>query len=301
MGEPTKVKRDHSESATLLEMAAKVPDSTKQNVVIVLVPGSFNTPEIFTDFSKRLTSDGYSVHDAPLLSACPPNKQRQPSVKMEDDARYIHEVVEGVLSTGKDVVVLAVSFGGIPAMEALKGIASSSSLTSGSGSQRRGAVVGLFALSTYLPSAGDSVRSIMGDLMFEPWKTGVPGGYLSVPSEAAQVIFYEWTVEGSTHDEDTKRWFGTMVTQSSDSFDGKVTYDAWSEDGFKGQVVYVMGELDHVVPPSLAESMIKRVEDQAGEGRVEVVRVADGGHMMHITRVDTVVEVLENLLGRLQG
>lgn len=277
-----------------------ISESTKQNVAIVLVPGSFCPADFYTKVTQSLISDGYkSVHECPLLSASPKDNQRQPLAKLEDDVGHIREVLQGLLSDGKDVVMMMNSYGGFPGTEAIKGLSSRGNLTSASEKDRKGAIVGLIYLSSFLPLPGDSLRSVMGDYLFEPLKTGDPGNYMYLPDGGGPGIFNEWTVEGSVRDEDVEHWFGRMITHTSDSFDGKITYDIWADDKFQGKVVYVIGELDVVVPPALAESMIEKVEGKAGKGRVEVTRIGNGGHVMHVTRPDAIVQVVENLLRKL--
>lgn len=139
----------------------------------------------------------------------------------------------------------------------------------------------------------------MGDYLFEPLKTGDPGNHMYLPAESGPAIFNERTVQGSAREEAVKKWFGKMITHTNDSFDGKVTYDLWGDEGFKGKAVYLMGELDLVVPPALAESMIVRVEKEVGKGKVGLEKIEKGGHMMHVTMPDVVVQVTEDLLGSL--
>lgn len=274
-----------------------IQDSTKKGVAIVLVPGSFCPADFYIQVTQLLRASGYSsVHECPLLSAAPKDNQRTPLAKLEDDVNHIREVLQGLLSDGKDVVMMMNSYAGFPGTEAVRGLASRESLDSSSITDDKGAIVGLIYLSSFLPFPGDSLRNVMGEYLFEPLKTGDPGKYMYLPAEGGPGIFNEWAVEGSARDEDVKEWFGRMITHTSDSFDGKVTYDIWSDDDFKGKVVYVIGELDLVVPPALAESMIDRVESKAGKGKVEVKRFESGGHVMHVTRPDTVVQVVENLL-----
>lgn len=276
---------------------SKIQDSTKQGVAIVLVPGSFCPPDFYTLVTQRLTKDGYkAVTECRLLSACPQDDQPTPLAKLEDDVRHIREVLQKHLSEGKDVVMMMNSYGGFPGTEALQGLPSRASLTKDASADSNGAIIGLIYLSSFLPLPGDSLRSVMGDYLFEPLKSGDPGNYMYLPAEGGPGIFNEWTVEGSARDEDVKKWFGRMITHTSDSFDGKITYDMWADDSFKAKVVYVVGELDLVVPPALADSMIEKVEGKAGSGKVEVTRVKDGGHVMHVTRPDDIVQVVESLL-----
>ena len=73
----------------------------------------------------------------------------------------------------------------------------------------------------------------------------------------------------------------------------------WSKpENFMGKVVYIMGEIDMVVPPAVATSMIEKVNRMV-EGKVKVVKVKDGGHVTHVSKPDVVAGVIEDLVEKL--
>lgn len=215
---------------------------------------------------------------------------------MEDDAHYIRDLLQKLVSQGLDVILVMNSYGGFPGTEALRGLPSRGKLVEDTGAGQSGAIVGLIYLGSFLPFQGDSLRSLMDEFLFEPLKTGDPGNYMYLPGESGPAIFSDWAVEGESRDEDVKHWFESMITHSSDSFDGKVSHDLWAKGAFKGKVLYVLGENDLVVPPVLAERMVERVQGQAGQAKVEVKRIEKGGHVMHVTKPGVIVQVVKDLL-----
>lgn len=277
-----------------------ISSSIKNNTAIVLVPGSFTPETFYTHVSRRLISDGFSaVIQCQLLSAAPKDNQRTPPAKLEDDAFYIREVLEAYLAQGKDIVLVMNSYGGFAGTEAIKGIPTRSSLTTEIQAGQRGALVGMVYLSSFVPLAGDSLRSVMGDTLFEPLKSGDPGNYMYLPDQSGPGIFSDYAAEGK--DDEVAYWFGRMLTHSSDSFDGKVSHDMWAEGAFDGKAVYILGENDLVVPPTLAESMLEKIESKVGKGKVELKRIDKGGHMMHVTRPDVVADIIEELLASMSS
>lgn len=279
---------------------APLTDSIKQNTAIVLVPGSFSPTSFYAKVIQTLSSSGFtSVHECRLLSANPHDDQQQPPPKLEDDTRYIRDMLQKLLSRGLDVTMVMNSYGGFPGTDALQGLPSRGTLAKKGTGDQDGAVVGLIYLSSFLPLPGDSLRSVMGDLLFEPLKSGDPGNYMYLPDQSGPGIFSDWTAEGESRDEDVKEWFGKMLTHSSDSFDGKVSHDLWAEGAFKGKVVYIAGKNDLVVPPALADTMIKNLEEKAGNRKVELKTIEKGGHVMHVTKPDVVVQAVEDLLAGL--
>lgn len=275
-------------------------EEAKSNAAIVLIPGSFTPPEFYTKVSRQLITDGFEhVHQCQLLSACPKNDQKTPPPKVEDDALYIREVISACLTQGKDIVLVMNSYGGLPGTEAIKELPSRSSLAAEKVTDvRKGAVVGMIYLSSFLPFSGDSLRGMMGDRLFEPLKSGTPGGYMDLPGESGPGIFSDLVAEGK--EDEVQYWFQRMVTHSSDSFDGKVTHDLWKEGAFDGKVMYIVGENDMVVPPDLADEMIEKVWKAAGMEKLTVKRIEKGGHCMHVTRPDVVAGAIEGLLSDME-
>lgn len=119
-----------------------------------------------------------------------------------------------------------------------------------------------------------------------------------MPSDAGPYVFNDLVKDGK--EDQVKYYFDQMLTHSSDSFDGKVTNDLFSkENAYQGQMVYVIGEDDVVVPPSLAESMIGKI-DAIVENRVKTIRIQNAGHAMLVSRPDVVVNVIEDVVAELQ-
>jgi pimeloyl-ACP methyl ester carboxylesterase len=273
----------------------------KSNLAILLVPGSFTPTHYYTHVCRSLQESGNyaAVQAVPLMSACKANEQRQPPATLEADTFYIREVLQALLAKGHDVIMVMNSYGGFPGTQALQGLPSRGVVVDACKPGEQGSVVGLVYLSSFLPFPGDSLRSMMGDTLFEPLKSGDPGNYMYLPAESGPGIFSDWAADGGK-DKDIEYWFGEMTTHSSDSFDGKVTHDLWADGAFQGKALYVIGEKDAVVQPGLSESMIEKV-NKVAEGKVAIKRVPDGGHVMHVTRPQAVVDAVEEVIASLTG
>jgi pimeloyl-ACP methyl ester carboxylesterase len=81
----------------------------------ILVPGAWHGPEAFQPTTALLEKAGYTVHGVPLPSvgACPQVQSFDP------DTQAIRTVLDKVLSTSKDAVVIMHSYGGVVGSEAL--------------------------------------------------------------------------------------------------------------------------------------------------------------------------------------
>lgn len=123
----------------------------------VFVPGAWHGPDSFSPTTSALEKLGFVVHgvDLPSVGANPPLKSFTP------DVEAIKATVNKVLSSGKDVVMLYHSYGGVAGSEALADyIKDSNSSNAGWGKIRRLVYISAFVL----PEGG----SLMAALGFKP-------------------------------------------------------------------------------------------------------------------------------------
>jgi hypothetical protein len=128
----------------------------------ILVPGAWHSPEAFKPTSSLLEKAGYTLHGVPLASfgASPPLQNFDP------DVQVIHDTVNKVLSSGKDVVIVYHSYGSVPGSEALAEYMKD--LATGNKKDGWGKIQRLvFCCSFVLPEGG----SLMAALQFKdlPW------------------------------------------------------------------------------------------------------------------------------------
>jgi pimeloyl-ACP methyl ester carboxylesterase len=86
---------------------------------LVIVPGSFATPAMYDGFIAHLKKSG--VEDVRIVHtpSVGPFDDRKPG-NVSDDVAAITKVVDEALSEGKEVTLIAHSYGGIPTSQSLK-------------------------------------------------------------------------------------------------------------------------------------------------------------------------------------
>jgi pimeloyl-ACP methyl ester carboxylesterase len=87
---------------------------------IVLVPGSFSPSFFYTPVAEPLRAAGYTVHVLDPPSYYTKKAGAPPTVY--DDAAHISAFVRELVDAGEEVVLLAHSYGGTPASQALLGL-----------------------------------------------------------------------------------------------------------------------------------------------------------------------------------
>jgi alpha-beta hydrolase superfamily lysophospholipase len=123
--------------------------STKPTILIV--PGSFSEYGIYNPFLAQIRAQGFTA----LALKLPSTQKRYPlpPATLQDDAAHVRGVVEHLINEaeGAEVVVLAHSYGGTVATEALEGLG----VKEGKGVRR------LVFLSAVAPRVGENQVSAM--------------------------------------------------------------------------------------------------------------------------------------------
>lgn len=89
---------------------------------LIIVPGSFARPALYDNFTALLKKSG--VNDVRIVHtpSVGPFNGRKPG-NVSDDVAAIVKVVEEVFADGKEAVLIAHSYGGIPTSQSLKQLA----------------------------------------------------------------------------------------------------------------------------------------------------------------------------------
>lgn len=249
----------------------------------IIVPGSFATAPLYDGLVAILRDQGHTARAIDLPSAN--DGSRLPAPTGEDDAKHIREEVLTTLDgeKGSDVVVMLHSYSGVPGSSALKGLGR----TDRSAEGKTTAVVGVLYLAAFVLPLGESNRHWLSarDAMPEPFKTGVPGGYLP-PIDPA---FGAFIFNDIKSEEEQARYLAQMARHSSDSYDGVVSYEAWKYISS----VLVIPENDVIVPTPLLEAMYEQAV--AAGGKIRRVFVEGAGHCVNVSRPELVAEELVKL------
>jgi len=250
-------------------------------VTFILVPGSFVTPAEYEKVEALLRKQSYSVKLVALLSAN--DGTRMPPATTDDDTAHIRAAVLSTLDDDQSNAVLCVhSYSGVPGSSALQGLSKSDRLAAGKDT----AVLGIVYIGSFLPAVGQSLRTILGEDMPEPYKTGFPGGYLpAVPPEMAALVFNDLEDQA-----EVARYHGMMTQHSSDSYGGKCTWAAWKDVNS----VQIIPGRDMILPVAIQEAMYENAVKNAG--KVKRVFVEDAGHCVNVSRPQLIVDELLGLV-----
>lgn len=128
---------------------------------ILLAPGSFAVPEFYDPIFEAVRAQGYDIRGLHLPSAGLRALEGRPGKPpgMYDDAAFIAHEIGTLADAGKDVVMIAHSYAGIPVSQAAKGLSKEER-----GKQSKpGGLVRLAYLTCLVPPLGGTAVSILAE------------------------------------------------------------------------------------------------------------------------------------------
>lgn len=134
--------------------------SSSTKPAILIVPGSFFSSDIYDVIVEDLRARGYEAlaADLPSASRLPP----QEPATMAEDAAHFHGIASSLADEGKEIILVAHSYGGIPGTESAKGLAIADRKAAG----LKGGIVRIVYLTSIVPPVGGTAQSAMGsDIM----------------------------------------------------------------------------------------------------------------------------------------
>ena len=120
----------------------------------VLVPGNFLPPTYYASTAKHLESHGFQTR----LVTLPSTGSTSPLTSNEPDVLAVRHVLEELTESGKEINVVAHSYGSIPTCEAVKGLGCEERGKLG----KAGGVARLVFIAAWLLREGETPPDIIG-------------------------------------------------------------------------------------------------------------------------------------------
>ncbi|KAH7382601.1 Alpha/beta hydrolase fold-1 [Phaeosphaeria sp. MPI-PUGE-AT-0046c] len=254
---------------------------------LILIPGSFGKSEMYDPVALVLRQKGYTIHV--LDPPCYPKSyvKGAPPPSMFDDAKFISEFVSKIADeTGEDIVLMAHSYGGIPASQSLSTISKSARSASG----KKGGVTRLAYLTAVVPKEGNNlVTTIAG---------GAPAMSISEDGWLLQTDFVATAAMcfNSLSDAEGLEHAKNFERHSSLSF-----MDALSYAGYKDvPVSWFFCEDDKCVVPEVQQVSIDTIEESwkgtEREGNKVDVKRVKCDHVPVFSAKEELIAWMEELL-----
>ncbi|KAF2734592.1 alpha/beta-hydrolase [Polyplosphaeria fusca] len=239
---------------------------------ILIVPGSFCEPTFYTPLISALNNKGIPTKGLWLKSAT--KKPGLPT--MADDAASIAADIEKEVDQGKDVVLVAHSYGGVPASQAVEGLVKSKREKEG----KKGGVVRLAYVTALVPSEGGAAAGVLSDgsSPANSYMTIDEDGWMQL-TDLSGVALY---VFNDLSPEEGLKQAAKFTSHSSASFAGELTYAGYKDV----PVSYLFCENDTCVPPKGQQNGLDSIE---ATGRKPDVTRINSDHVPFVSHPDEVL------------
>ncbi|TQN66027.1 hypothetical protein CSHISOI_09385 [Colletotrichum shisoi] len=193
---------------------------------ILFAPGAWHRPWVFDLVREDLAGRGYPTAAAALASV----GSTDADVGLDQDVEAVRAVLRGLVDAGRDVVVVAHSYGGIPVANAVRGLNYKDLAAEG----RRGGVVMVVYMASFAIPEGDS---LFNDGKEMPSWLSVTDGFV-LPRDPIPLFYAD--VEPSL----AAKAVAALVPQPLKTFQGTSGFEPWNE-GF--EMGYVFAEDDQAI------------------------------------------------------
>lgn len=123
---------------------------------VIIVPGSFGRASFYAGFVAQLWAAGFGCVEVVNLPSVG-KRGTKPAATVADDAEAIQTVVESACEEGWDVLLVAHSYGGIPATESIRGLTKKDRAAQG----KTGGIIRVLYTTAVVPEVGGDLPSVM--------------------------------------------------------------------------------------------------------------------------------------------
>ncbi|KAJ5633375.1 hypothetical protein N7490_009714 [Penicillium lividum] len=240
----------------------------KSEPIIVLVPGAWSPPDIYSELQSHLLARG--LHSEAVQH---PSTGAEPATKtLEDDVSHLRDILVALSNAGKSILIVAHSYGGVVASAAVKGLVRSTQ----NSEDDCGRVLMILYMAAFVVPKGKSLLDVMGGQLL-PWiQTAENRAYCAIGSQ------------GAFHDlvpSEREQLYSKLTHSSLPIFSGKASHEPWQEM----PTAYILCEEDKMLPIAFQEQMVKML----GTSHIFQLKTS---HHPFLSVPDQVVHIIESLI-----
>ncbi|KUJ15495.1 uncharacterized protein LY89DRAFT_720029 [Mollisia scopiformis] len=239
---------------------------TMSKPTIVMVPGAWHKPIIYSDVASHLHKHGYPTVLLPLPSAgaVPPHED------FAEDVTAIRDCLTSLINEGKDIVLAVHSYTGMPGSEACKGLGKKERQTRG----EKGGVIRFVCINAFAMPIGFQ-PTLRGEYsQFPAWmKINTSDDITTVtPSDAASIFYHD--LPSSECSSTREKWVKELEPHQS--------------LGMKDKSVFTL---------EAVEGMLGAARGQVESAFDVVERCEEGGHCLMVSYPEWTAQALRRAAG----
>jgi pimeloyl-ACP methyl ester carboxylesterase len=257
---------------------------------LVFIPGSWHKPTCYDKVTKLL-----QAQELQCVSITLPSTAGNPAATFKDDIDAAREAITGETTQGRNVVVIAHSYGGMVGNSAIKGFTRRQDATAGeTETPTTGYVIGLILIASGFTLTG---LSFMDPFFGRPppsWRVNSATGYAELVTPPRELFYHDLP------EEEAEFWVSQLNTQSLKALfeGGEHAYSGW-----KDVPTWYIGTLEDRGLPVMVQRMQVGMAREMG-GSVEH-RELQTSHSPFLSQPDVtariILEAVEAFTGKKAG
>ncbi|KAI0147319.1 Alpha/Beta hydrolase protein [Xylariaceae sp. FL1272] len=228
---------------------------------IVLVPGAFGTPAGFDKLRPYL--DGFQTFAGPYPSC---ESEDPMNATCIDDISSLRGILESLLEEGRDLVIVAHSYGGVVSGGATKGL----DIVSRQAQGYNNGVIGVVYIAGNITLDGETLLEAVGGAYPPFIKCDKPSKGFALIEPAMDILYNDC--------EPSAELETSVKKHALNAFETKPSAPGWKDKGYDGRRMYIRTLEDRCNPVSLQNQWIEK-----SGVKWEVVDF-DTGHMPFISQ-----------------
>ncbi|KAI0543781.1 Alpha/beta hydrolase fold-1 [Xylaria curta] len=248
-------------------MAVVTTTETKPAPTVFFIPGAWHEPWVFDSVRSILSARGFETEASSLATA----GSTDPSVGLHDDAAKIRLALTKLVNEGKEVVLVAHSYGGIVASNSVDGL----SITQRAAIGLKGGVIMILYLAAFaIPIGTDLVENFGGS--YAPWWNLSEGFF--TPIQPLDVFYADVETSLAEKAVAALKPMPLQMVKDKSVYDPRGTFE----------VGYIFAEKDQALPIRAQEAMFSQFPAGSFSARL------DSSHSPFLSMPDALADTIEN-------
>ncbi|KAM6482564.1 hypothetical protein HDV62DRAFT_390592 [Trichoderma sp. SZMC 28011] len=252
---------------------AVVPSSKPH---IFVIPGAYHPGSTFSLFIQSLEAAGFSAETTTNRSA------GNAGITVQDDVAHVQSLLIPQIDEGKDIVVVAHSYGGVVGSGVIAGLDKRGREARG----LKGGIIGIICIAALMTKPEKSILESRGGGEWSPW---VDTSRL----ESEGVTYTRNQIETFYHDvspELAKAMIASLTSQSGLSVQSKPAAIGWLDNVYDGRRAYIRCLQDGALPLAAQDGLL------AQSGVEWIIRSLEASHSPYLSMPDELTSVVAEII-----
>ncbi|PNP52199.1 hypothetical protein THARTR1_07408 [Trichoderma harzianum] len=239
---------------------------------VFVIPGANHPGSVMNLFIQSLEAAGFSAETTTNRSA------GNAGITVQDDVAHVQSLLIPQIDAGKDVVVVAHSYGGVVGAGVIAGLDKRGREARG----LKGGIVGIICITALLITPDKSVSEMGERAMWSAWID-------TSKLEAEGVTYTMNEMQTFYHDvspELARTVMATLTSQSALSAQSKPAAIGWLDDVYDGRRAYIRCLQDGAVPLAAQDGML------AQSGVEWIIKSLEASHSPYLSMPDELTRVV---------